>query len=233
MCELMTVTGDRSFALGPILNWAQRLETLGFAGYGWGVAWVTAAGLDYYKRPTSLAEDIEAKQSLAETKVLRALIHLRRPTDPTTISSADTQPFVDDARSFAFAHNGFFNLHQAFRGEFSGELQGRGDTEVAFRMLAKSLRGGAPASESLVGIHEQLTGSANCGYLGAAGELLVYHSNTSNPCWTLTCEGLRVMVTGLHWPDRSGLDVLFPGLGAATRIERGVTELAKPVAGLR
>lgn len=230
MCELMTVTGDRSFRLGPVLNWARRLETLGFAGYGWGVAWVTAAGLDYYKRPGSLAEDIEAGQNLAETKVLRALIHLRRPTDPTTISSADTQPFVDDTRSFAFAHNGFFKLHQAFRGEFSDELQGRGDTEVAFRMLARRLREGQPASESLVEIHKQLAGSANCGYLGAAGELLVYHSNSSNPCWTLTCEGLHVMVTGLHWRDRSGLDVLFPGLEAATRIERGVTELAKPVA---
>lgn len=233
MCELMTVTGDRSFTLGPILNWAQRLETLGFAGYGWGVAWVTAAGLEYYKRPGSLAEDIEARQHLAETKARRALIHLRRPTDPSTISIADTQPFVDDARSFAFAHNGFFKLHHAFRGEFADELHGRGDTEVAFRMLARSLRGGAPASESLVEIHKQLTGSANCGYLGAAGELLVYHSNPSNPCWTLTCEDLRVMVTGLHWRDRSGLDVLFPGLGAATRLERGVTELAEPLARLR
>jgi predicted glutamine amidotransferase len=230
MCELMTVAGDRSFALGPILDWARRLETLGFAGYGWGVAWVTAAGLDHYKRPSSLAEDVEGAQNLAKTQVLRALIHLRRPTDPTTISDADTQPFVDEARSFAFAHNGFFKRHNAFRGEFADELQGRGDTEVAFRMLARKLREGTPASEALVGIHEQLTGTANCGYLGAAGELLVYHANSSNPCWTLTHEGLRVMVTGLHWRDRSGLDVLFPGSGAATRIQRGVTELATAVA---
>lgn len=51
MSELLAAAGDQSFELGKLLHWARRLEILGFAGYGWGVAWVGEDGLDFYKHP--------------------------------------------------------------------------------------------------------------------------------------------------------------------------------------
>src|SRR5712692_1196822 len=229
MCELLAVAGERAFTLGHVLDWARRVEVMGFAGYGWGVAWTAADGIFSYKHPGPLAADQTSAQRLARTSLTRALIHLRRPSDPSTVSLADTQPFVDEARSFAFCHNGFFSLAQSFRESLSGQLAGQADSEVGFRMVEKSIRAGKSPSESLVKMHQELTGTANCGYLGGDGELLVYHSNPRNPAWTFMRDGMQVLVTGLHWPDRSGLDQLFPDVDAATRVGEGVTVIASRI----
>jgi predicted glutamine amidotransferase len=230
MCELLAVAAARPFALGPVLDWARRIEVMGFAGYGWGLAWTAADGISMYKNPGPLAGDQPGAERLAATEVTRALIHLRRPSDPTTVTMADTQPFVDEARSFAFCHNGFFKLAESFRETLPGQLKGRADSEVGFRLVEKLIRAGKSPSESLIQMHHQLTGTANCGYLGRDGQLLVYHANPVNPGWTFTREGMEVLVTGLHWPGRSGLDLLFPDLDAATRINEGVTVVADRIA---
>jgi predicted glutamine amidotransferase len=231
MCELLAVAAEGDFLLSPVLDWARRLETMGFAGYGWGVAWVSGQGLDYYKHPGSLADDTAGAQHLANTRVRRALIHLRRPTDPTTVTIADTQPFVDEARTFAFCHNGNFKLHQSYRSELRDKLSGRADTEVGFQLLRQSLAEGNSPADSLVGILTKLQGYANCGYLQRDGELFIYHANPGNPCWSATLQdGLRVLLTGLHWPSRTGIDLVFPGLGAAERISPGVTKFARALA---
>jgi predicted glutamine amidotransferase len=214
MCELLAAAGDQSFELGKLLDWARRLEILGYAGYGWGVAWVGEDGLDSYKHPGPLAEDLLAVDRLAANQVRAAVIHLRRPTDPTTVTDADTQPFVDEAHTFAFCHNGFFKLHDLYRPQFAGRLRGRADTEVAFRMLENEITEGRPPNQAILLVHERLTGNANCAYLQQNGELLVYAANTMNAVWSLRRDDLDVAVTGSHWRDDSGLRTLFPGCRA-------------------
>ncbi|HXN02557.1 MAG TPA: class II glutamine amidotransferase [Candidatus Dormibacteraeota bacterium] len=211
MCELLAAVGDQSFELGKLLDWARRLEIRGFAGYGWGTAWVGEDGLDSYKHPGPLAEDGLAVDRLAAKKVRAAVIHLRRPTDPKTVTDADTQPFVDEAHTFAFCHNGFFKLHDAYRPQFAGRLHGSADTEVAFRMLEKEIAEGVPPTQALLRVHDRLTGNANCTYLQQSGELLVYAANAMNAVWRLRKDDLYVAVTGSHWRDDSGVATLFPG----------------------
>src|SRR5205814_7785674 len=121
MCEVLAVSWDHPEPFRRILPWALGLERVGIAGYGWGVAWLDQAGaVRGYRRPTSLVEDPDGAEALAEVRSARFLVHLRRPTKLSTVQLADTQPFVHAETergpgTFAYCHNGSLQRHEELR----------------------------------------------------------------------------------------------------------------------
>src|SRR5919202_62340 len=139
-CEILAVASQTQLELGAVLAWAAELERFGISGFGWGVAWVDGDGdLHCYRKPTSLATDVQGMLELREAGCVAALVHLRRPSRLSTVEMADTQPFVDEARRFAFVHNGRFAWDDRYRPRFHPELLGRADSEVGFRLFASLL----------------------------------------------------------------------------------------------
>src|SRR5258708_38951785 len=104
MCEVLMVSAPKPFALGPILSTATLLEQQGDAGFGWGVAWAPGGGepLQLYKRPAVIAGD-PYLESLVDERAVAALVHLRRPSDSSTVGMPYTQPFLDARPGMAFA----------------------------------------------------------------------------------------------------------------------------------
>ena len=209
MCEILTVAWEQPKPLEVALSWARDVERLGVAGFGWGVAWVTEDGrLDGYRNPTSLADDSEGSSRLAAERSQRMLIHLRRPSRLSTVQMADTQPFLNRERPYAFAHNGFLKRHADYRACYKALLEGQADSEVGFRHFDHLLGDRSP-SEALRHLHAELRGSANLAYLSSDGELLVYGGHRENPLWTFRFEGATVSCTALHSKDESLFSLLF------------------------
>jgi predicted glutamine amidotransferase len=139
----------------------------------------------------------------------RLLVHMRRPSRLSTVQLADTQPFVAEDGSFAFCHNGMLDRHDEHRERLGSSLAGKADSEVGFRMTQEALGAGATPTEALAGVHEQLGGRANFGYLGADGELAVFAVNATNRMWQFGLDGARVAATALHSDDRSLFRMVF------------------------
>ena len=135
MCEMLAVRGNgtgTTFALSEVLPLAAELERLGIAGFGWGVAWhnLETGLVRHGVQPDSLHAHLEEAQArLGNERADAALVHLRRPSQLSTIGLADTQPFYSKRHGFAFAHNGDFAQHEALRPRYLEGIAGRKSRE--------------------------------------------------------------------------------------------------------
>lgn len=210
MCEILLAAWPKPEPAPTVLDWAARLERFGLAGFGWGMAWRDGGLVCEHRFPGSLDEDVQGKQELSLVRSTHFLIHLRRPSQLSTIQLADTQPFSDRQRTWALAHNGWFEKADEMRDRFAGRLLGKADSEVGFQLFASLMREGASSKEALVETHRELGGSANLGFLPAAGDPLIYHGAPANPVWRFRLGEAEVATTGLHSNDGALFDLCFP-----------------------
>jgi glutamine phosphoribosylpyrophosphate amidotransferase len=213
MCELLAVRADEAFDLAALWGIAEGLERHGLAGYGWGVAWVRSDGTLGAHRATTAFRDDPLRDEIGHTETTAALVHLRRPSRFSWLGMADTQPFVDGAGRFAFAHNGELERHRDFRPRYraAGRLQGRADSEVGQRWLEDSWMPGRPAAAALADLHATMGGLANLAILEPSGSLAVHAGNRENPVFTYRLGDLQVVSTGVYSLDRSVFRLVVPG----------------------
>ena len=193
------------------LPWVEGLERFGLGGYGWGVAWREDGEVRSYRHPSALAQDPAGRAQTAAARSTHFLVHLRRPSNLSQISLADTQPFRTEAGEFAFCHNGRLDGADEERQSFAGLLQGRADSEVGFRLLQRLLQGGWRADSALVEVHRRLGGTANFGYLPSSGPALAYAGSTMNAMWRFEFAEAQVAATALHSGDQAVFELCFPG----------------------
>ena len=155
MCEHFIARSAAPFRLDELWPFTEKLERYGIAGFGWGAAWLDAAGgLGVYRDLRAFRDD-PARETVGATETTSALIHLRRPSRLSTLTLPDTQPFDDPAGRFAFSHNGDLRDYKGLRATYraAGRIHGRADTEVGARWLEDEWRpdaspgaaaGGAP-----------------------------------------------------------------------------------------
>lgn len=220
MCQILLAAWPEPASIDEIWPWARSLERFGLGGFGWGVAWREGDAVRHHRDPGSLAQDETGLSGLAGVRSTHYLVHLRRPSQLTTIALADTQPFVADDAGFAFAHNGRLDRAEEVRERFASRLQGRADSEVGFRLF-EELRDEQGPEWALREVHRQLEGSANLCYLPGSGPALAYHGGPANPMWSFTMGEARVISTGLHSPDEAIFQFCFPKAGQRRRLEVG------------
>ncbi len=205
MCELIAIAREAPFRVAELWPLVGRLERYGIAGFGWGAAWLRPDGsLATYRDIRAFANDPEGRELVGEVETERLLVHLRRPSRLSTLTLADTQPFVDPAGRFAFAHNGDLQRHARWRAIYraSGRIQGRADSEVAERWLEDRWEGGA-ADRLLPDLHATFGGQANLAMLEPDGGLSVYAGNRENPVFRFRLGDFEVVSTGIYSLDRS------------------------------
>lgn len=221
MCEMLAVQGGgtgATFALSEVLPLAAEVERLGIAGFGWGIAWHEPASgrIRHSVELGSLYTHLEDAQGrLGGKRADAAIIHLRRPSQLSTIGLADTQPFYSERQGFAFAHNGDFERHEALRPTYleQGLLHGKADSEVGFRLFEEELErasGPAPAETALRQVYAALGGRANLLALTADGAITAYTNYHDN--WLFSCRlgDWEVIVTALYSWDRSVFSLVLP-----------------------
>lgn len=203
MCEMFVATAAGGFRLEDIWPYAGLLERYGIAGFGWGVAWTTGTVLSWHASTEPFHAD-RARQALGAREALAALVHFRRPSRLSTLGPADTQPFVDPAGRFAFAHNGDFREYRPVRERYlaAGRIHGRADTEVGMRWLEDAWQGAEDAS-LLPALHRTLGGEANTATLAPSGIAMVYAGNPENPIFRFRLGAIEMLSTGIYSLDRS------------------------------
>jgi len=221
VCELLLAVWPEPEPFERVLPWGLELERLGIGGFGWGVAWREAGRVRRYRDPGTLLADKSGQAELLGVHSTHFLLHLRRPSQLSTITLADTQPFVTDDGSFAFAHNGRLERAPEFRDRFASQLQGRADSEVGFRLFEVLIAAGRRPAEALREVHQQLAGSANLAYLPAQGTPLFYGGNPGNDSWRFLLDGAAVASTALHSADEALLSLCFPSARRAVRLSPG------------
>ncbi|HLW01710.1 MAG TPA: class II glutamine amidotransferase [Ktedonobacterales bacterium] len=234
MCEMLAIQGSApgtTFALSEVLPLAAELERLGIAGFGWGVAWhdPTAGRVRHAIQPGALHEHLtDAQASLGSERADAAVIHLRRPTQLSTVGLADTQPFYSERFGCAFAHNGDFARHETLRARYleQGLLEGKADSEIGFRLFEEELAratGPAPEEEALRQVHARLEGRANLLALMADGRIAAYAHYDDN--WMFSCRlgSWEVLVTALYSWDQSVFTMILPEAQSIHQMQPGET----------
>jgi hypothetical protein len=231
MCELLAAAFDRPRPFAGLAGYAARLEELGVAGFGWGVAWCTPAGtVDVVRNTGRFREQGAADPALGAVESARFLVHLRRPSRLSTVQLADTQPFGWQGRH-AFCHNGCLQRAEAFRDDYRRELHGQADSEVGWTFFRHRLEDGVSPARALREVDETFGGEVNLGYLGADGALLLYTHHRENRLWTFRFDGGAFASTGLHSGDESVFDLIFRSATERRWIDSGAgVELAGPLA---
>ncbi len=210
MCEILAVHWPSPRAFGDLMPWAEKIEHYGFGRFGWGVGWLADGQVGVHRFPGSLREDPELGRGLLDVRSTHFLVHFRRPNKLSTVQLADTHPFVDDARRFAFCHNGTFAREPEFRQRYESRLAGKADSEVGFRMLEDLLAEGRTPADALSELYELLGGRANIGLLTANGELLVFNAYQQNRMFRFRTDDAEVAATELHSADDSIFPLVFP-----------------------
>ncbi len=225
MCELLAVRSAEPFVLAATWGLAEGLERWGLAGFGWGVAWVRPDGALGLHRSTSAFRDDPRRVEIGPVATTAALIHLRRPSRFSSLGLADTQPFLDPAGRFAFAHNGELAGHRPYRERYraAGRIHGRADSEVGMRWLEDAWEAGRPGAVQLAGLHAEMGGSANLAVLEPGGALAVHAGNPENPVFTFRLGGLRIVATGIHSLDRSFFRLVAPRARDRQLVARGAS----------
>lgn len=223
MCELLAVRCPEPFRLDEAWALAEGLERYGLAGYGWGVAWVRPDGSLAGHRATTAFRDDPGRDEVGRTETTSALVHLRRPSRFSWLGMSDTQPFLDDAGRFGFAHNGELARHRRFRAAYrvAGRIHGRADSEVAMRWLEDAWMPGRPAGDLLAELHEVMGGSANLATLEPGGAATIHAGNAENPVFSFRLGDLRVVSTGVYSLDRSLFRLVAPGARDRRLVARG------------
>lgn len=205
MCELLAARAGTPFALSALWDLAAGLERYGLAGYAWGVAWARPDGsLDVYRATTAFRDD-PARDAIGATRTTSALVHLRRPSRFSWLGMSDTQPFLDGAGRFAFAHNGELAHHRRFRAAYreAGRIHGKADSEVGMRWLEDAWAPDRSAPDVLAALHGALGGSANLAVLERGGSATVHAGNAENPVFGFRLGELQLLATGVYSLDRS------------------------------
>jgi len=224
MCELLAVRSDEPFALAEAWPLAEGLERYGLAGYAWGVAWVRPDGsLDAHRAATAFRDDA-AREEVGRTETTAALIHLRRPSRFSWLGMADTQPFLEGAGRFAFAHNGELVDFRRFRDAHraAGRIHGRADSEVGMRWLEDAW-GERSADDLLAALHQAMGGSANLAVLEPGGRATLHAGNTENPVFGFRLGGFRGRCRDGAAGGDDRRDRLLRGRGAAPAAGAGAT----------
>ncbi|MGH9070388.1 MAG: class II glutamine amidotransferase [Acidimicrobiales bacterium] len=221
MCELLITVWPKATPIAQVLVWAEALERYGLGGFGWGVAFRDAGKVRHHRFPGRLADDEEGRAALAEVAATHYLVHLRRPSELSTIAMADTQPFLSDDQQFAFAHNGRLDGAEGMRARYAGRLLGRADSEVGFRLFEELLQAGESAQVALRSVHRELGGTANLGYFPVEGAPLIYCGGPANPLWRFRVGAVHVVSTGLHSSDQALFDFCFPSATDRQRLAVG------------
>src|ERR1019366_9903047 len=110
---------------------------------GWALAWREGGRVRRYRDPGRQVDDEAGQAQLKQIRSTHFLLHLRRPSQLTTVALADSQPFVAEDGSFAFAHNGRLEGAPGIRQRFPGKLEGQADSEVgsgSSRRLSREAR---------------------------------------------------------------------------------------------
>jgi len=212
MCEILAVRAAEPFRLGSMLAVGERLDAWGDTGHGWGIAWLEpgADALRLYKRPSSLVGDPAPYAAVGDRPARVAFLHLRSPSDMSTVGMPDTQPFLNP-RGFAFAHNGYLPAHDELRPRFAGRFSGRADSEIGSLLFEDLLATLEPAA-ALPEVHRQMGGDrANMIALFPDGRLCAYASHVGNLVCTLRDDDRDILVTSMHRLDDVLVRKLFPG----------------------
>jgi predicted glutamine amidotransferase len=230
MCEMLAIQGSAkgaTFALSEALPLAAELERLGIARFGWGVAWhdPAAGRVRHTVQLGALHEHLaDAQANLGSERADAAIIHLRRPTQLSTVGLADTQPFYSERHGCAFAHNGDFARHDALRPRYLEQslLEGKADSEVGFRLFEEELEratGAAPEEQALRRVHARLGGRANLLALMADGSIAAYANYDDN--WMFSCHfgPWKVIVTALYSWDQSVFTMILPDAHAIHQMQ--------------
>ena len=205
MCEHYVARAAKPFALGELWPFTEKLERFGIAGFGWGASWLNAEGrLEGYRDLRAFGDD-PGRERIGDVRTTSALVHLRRPSKLSTLTLADTQPFLDPAQRFAFSHNGDLRDYKRFRPAYreAGRIHGRADTEVGQRWLEDQWADGRSPADLLCRLHETFGGQANLALLTADGTPHAYAGNTENPMFTFRLGRIGVASTGIYSLDRS------------------------------
>jgi hypothetical protein len=223
MCEILVARSDAPFELAALWEVAAGLERYGLAGYAWGVAWVGPDGSLETHRATTAFRDDPRREEIGRVETTAALIHLRRPSRFSWLGMADTQPFLDPAGRFAFAHNGELARHRRLRVAYraAGRIHGKADSEVGMRWLEDAWDPGRPAVELLAGLHAALGGSANLAVLEPGGVATVHAGNLENPVFSFRLGDIRLLATGVYSLDRSLFRLVATGARERRLIGRG------------
>ena len=223
MCEMLAVRTDEPFELSDAWPLVEGLERYGLAGYGWGVAWTRPDGsLDAYRATKSFRDDARTDE-IGRIETTAALVHLRRPSRFSWLGMADTQPFVEDAGRFAFAHNGELAHHRRFRKAYraAGRIHGRADSEVGMRWMEDAWALERPAGDLLAALQEAMGGLANFAVLEPGGRATLHAGNGENPVFGFRLGGLRLLSTGVYSLDRSLFRLVAPGARERRLVARG------------
>ncbi len=205
MCEQFVVAAGEPFRLAEAWPYAERLERYGIAGFGWGAGWLRPDGTLAIHLDVRAFRDDPTRDQLADIETTRLLVHLRRPSKLSTLSSADAQPFLDPAGRYLFSHNGDLRDYRHWRSRYraAGRIHGRADTEVAARWLEDAWDPDEPPGHLLGALHDTFGGQANFAVLAAGGSLHVYAGNSENPVFVFRLGRLRLASTGIYSIDRS------------------------------
>lgn len=219
MCEQFVARAAEPFRLDELWSLAERMERWGIAGFGWGVTWLAADGTLATHRDTRAFRDDPERDRVGAAETVSLLVHLRRPSRLSTLTLPDTQPFVDPARRFAFAHNGELaethGARERYRAE--GRIAGRADTEVGQRWLEDAWDAGTDGTariavpQLLAGLHGAFGGVANLAVLAADGSAHHYFGNPENPVFAFRLGRIGVASTGVYSIDRSLFRYAAPG----------------------
>jgi predicted glutamine amidotransferase len=231
VCELLVATFETPRAFHDLAPVAAGLEELGVAGFGWGVAWLDepAGAVRAVKGLGRFREEAMRKDSLLASESSRFIVHLRRPSQLSTIQMADTQPFLDGEKS-AWCHNGFLARAEELRGQYTGRLFGRADSEVGWQFFLDRVAEGAEPLDALRAVDDAFGGNVNLAYLGADGELAIFTRNATNRFWRFSLDGGEMAATDLHSSDSSVFDFVMPRATDRELLEAGsAVRLAGPL----
>jgi hypothetical protein len=205
MCEQFVARAAEPFRIDELWPFTERLERYGLAGFGWGAAWLDAAGgLQSHRDIQSFCDDPVGAARVGGHETTSLLVHLRRPSRLSTLQLPDTQPFDDPAARFSFSHNGDFRDWRGPRAAYrqAGRIHGRADTEVAARWLEDAWATSRP-TDLLPVLHDWFGGRANLAVITADGSTVHYAGNTDNPVFSFRIGRIGIVSTGIYSLDRS------------------------------
>jgi hypothetical protein len=213
MCEQFIARATQPFRLDVLWPLVERLERFGIAGFGWGATWLAPDGSLASHRDARAFRDDPERDRVGAAEATSLLVHLRRPSKLSTLQLADTQPFLDPAGRFAFAHNGELGDVRAARERYraKGRIHGRADSEVGQRWLEDAWGSDAPVPRLLADLHGAFGGVANLAVLAADGTPHHYAGNPENPVFTFRLGGIGLASTAIYSVDRSLFRYAAPG----------------------
>lgn len=213
MCEHFVARAAKPFRLDELWPFTERLERFGIASFGWGAGWLDKGGRLQTYRDLRAFRDDPGRDGVGAAETTSAIVHLRRPSKLSTLTLADTQPFLDPAGRFVFSHNGDLRDYRRWRTRYREQdrIHGKADTEVGERWLEDQWPASNRPDGLLATLHETFGGQANLAVLACDGTPQAYAGNTDNPMFTFRLGRIGIASTGIYSLDRSLFRFVAPG----------------------